>query len=496
MARQHAFHGGLRLPAHKAEAAGRPIARCPLPERLRVPLTQHAGASALVLVKAGDTVVAGQLLGRADGTISAAVHAPASGVVEAVDLQMLPHPGQLSALCVTIRCSAQQVTQSYEPMPDWPQCEASVLLERIQECGVVGLGGAAFPTAAKLGIGRKLLILNGAECEPWIACDDRLLRERAAEVVAGGRLLRHISGAERCLLAIEDSMTDALAAVRGVLALDEGVELVTVPTIYPQGGERQLIQLLTGLEVPRGGLPRDLGVLVLNVATAAACWRAVALGEPLTRRIVTVTGPGVSEPGNFDVALGTSIQHLVAQAGGYTASAARLLQGGPLMGVALPHDDLPITKSSNCILVLGADDVRDSAPELPCIRCGACAEVCPAQLLPQQLLAFAQAGNWQRLQSHGLFDCIECGCCDLVCPSHIPLVEHYRFAKSELRLREREAATAAAAKQRFDARAQRMQRADEARAARYAARADASSTEAVQAAIERAQARQIRASGE
>lgn len=455
-----------------------------------MPLQQHLGEPAEPIVKVGDTVARGQLIGRAAGSFSAHVHAPAAGVIEAIELHAVTHPSNLPAMCISIRCDATGRAQALTPLPDWAEIEPQLLLQRIADAGVVGLGGAAFPTAVKLAADYRLLILNGAECEPWIACDDRLLRERAAEVIAGGRLLRRVCDAERVILAIEDAMVDALAAVRLALSSADGIELIAVPTVYPQGGERQLIRVLSGREVPSGGLPRDVGVLVHNVATAAACWRAVQFGEPLTRRIVSVTGAGIAQPGNFEVAFGTPIQHLIAQAGGYTDAAARLLHGGPLMGFALPHDDLPISTSSNCILVLPADELPSRTDEMPCIRCGDCAQVCPAQLLPQQLLAYSRSAQWDRLRQHGLSDCIECGCCDLVCPSHIPLVEQYRLAKSTLRIRDDQLRVAAAAKQRHSARALRMQRDAGDRALRQAGQKDAASASAVQAAIERAKARQ------
>jgi Na+-translocating ferredoxin:NAD+ oxidoreductase subunit C len=482
----HRFHGGLRLAAEKAPA-GVPLRHCPLPDTLVLPLLQHAGEPCDAAVAVGDRVRRGQALGIARGPLAVAVHAPADGVVIAIEPRHLPHPSGLPGMCVVLRPDAiQGAPVTAAPLHDWQQLARDVLLARIADAGIVGLGGAAFPTATKVAVQRQVLILNGAECEPYISCDDQLLRQHADDVIQGGRVLARVVGAERVLLAIEDSMPQAQAAAREALAGASDVELVAVPTVYPAGGERQLIRVLTGLEVPRNGLPRDIGVVVQNVATAAAVWRAVAHGEALTSRIVTVTGRGVRAPANYQVAFGTSVAALVAEAGGYTEQAARLLIGGPLMGLALPDDGYPLVKGSNCVLVLGADDVRDPAPEMPCIRCGECARVCPAQLLPQQLLAFGRSEQWQRLGDHGLFDCIECGCCDLVCPSHIPLVEQFRSDKSRVRWREHEAAAALAARQRFEARQQRLEREAAERAARQAARR-AATPDAALAAMQKVQ---------
>jgi Na+-translocating ferredoxin:NAD+ oxidoreductase subunit C len=483
----HRFHGGLRL-AELHGVAAAPILPCPLPGQLVLPMLQHVGEPCEPCVARGERVRRGAPVGLARSALAAPVHASAAGIVEAIEARPLPHPSGLSGTCVILRPDGAQHVDRARPIDDWHEADRGALLERIRAAGIVGLGGGAFPTAAKIEVPRRLLILNGAECEPYIGCDERLLRERAAEVVSGGQVLGRVSGAERILLAVEDSMPEALAAAQAACADHDGVKAIAVPTVYPAGGERQLIRVLTGLEVPRGGLPRDIGVVVMNVATAAAVWRAVRHGEALTSRIVTVAGRGVQRPGNYEVALGTPIAHLIAQAGGYTDAAARLVIGGPLMGLALPDDSYPIIKGSNCVLVLGADDIRDPAPELPCIRCGECARVCPARLLPQQLLTFGLAGQWSRQTGHGLFDCIECGCCDLVCPSHIPLVEHFRYGKNAQRLREQEAAAAAAARQRFEARQQRLEHEAAERAARASARRGASA-DAVQAALQKARAR-------
>ncbi len=486
----HRFHGGLRLAGHKAESSGAGLQPCAMPAVLHVSMLQHAGTPARACVAAGDLVAAGQRIGVAQGEVSADVHSPSAGRVLAVEPRALARFPGLDAVHVVIETGAAPAAQAL-PALDWQAGDPAALRERIRAAGVVGLGGAGFPTEGKLSVARELLVLNGAECEPWIACDDALLREHADEVVRGGRLLARVVGAGRVLLAIEDTMPEALAAARAAVAAvgDDDIAVVEVPTIYPEGGERQLIQVLTGREVPRGGLPRDIGVIVQNVATARAAWRAVALGEPLASRVVTVTGRGVARPGNFVVPIGTPVSHLVEQAGGYTDAAARLLLGGPMMGQALAHDEFPIGKQDNCVLVLSADECADREPEMPCIRCGDCASACPAQLLPQQLLWHVRAGNLERAQDQGVFDCIECGCCDLVCPSHIPLTQPFRQAKLAIRTRAVETQRALAARERHDARGQRLQRESAERAERDEARkASTAGADAVAAALERARA--------
>ncbi|PKM17023.1 MAG: electron transport complex subunit RsxC [Gammaproteobacteria bacterium HGW-Gammaproteobacteria-2] len=490
--RLHHFHGGLSLPQHKASSAGQPIGHCPLPAELDIPLLQHSGASAQACVASGDHVLAGQLIGNAVDGRSANVHSPASGTVLAISERALAHPP--GVVCMHVRIAVDCVQRAVTPLPtiDWQQADTGQIVERARQCGIVGMGGAGFPSAEKLAITRDTLILNGAECEPYIACDDRLLREHANDVVMGGRVMRRATGAARVLLAVETAMPEALAAcTQAITECGAGeIELVAVPTVYPAGGERQLIRVLTGDEVPRGGLPRDIGVVVQNVATARALWRAIAHGEASTRRIVSVTGPGVQRPGNWDVAIGTPISHVLAQAGGYSEAAARLIIGGPMMGVALANDDYPISKTSNCVLVLAASQLRDPATEMPCIRCGDCAVVCPAQLLPQQLLAQVRGEQWPRAQQQGIFDCIECGCCDLACPSQIPLTQHFRHGKTELRVRALQAEQANAARLRHEHRQQRLSARDKEREQRHSAQQKAlSTTDAVTTAIARAKAR-------
>ena len=303
-------------------------------------------------------------------------------------------------------------------------------------------------------------MLNGAECEPYITCDDSLSRHYPHAVLGGAKILTHILGVACCLLAIEEDMPQAIAALEK--AKSEGdyrqIEIVPVPVIYPMGGERQLIQVLTGKEVPSGGLPAEVGVVCHNVATAAAVYQAITTGEPLISRIVTVTGQGVRRPQNLLVRIGTPIAELVEHCGGYTDSAERLIMGGAMMGIALPTDDIPITKAANCILVAGRDEVVGEKHSMPCIRCGACATACPVSLLPQQLYWHSRADSLDRVMAYHLPDCIECGCCDVVCPSHIPLVQHFRSAKSKVAAKEQERLKADQARFRYEARQERKQR--------------------------------------
>ena len=467
MAEQHTwtFHGGLRLEDHKALSNADPVRPMPMPRQLVVPVQQHIGQAAEPVVAVGDAVAKGEVIAHAADFVSANVHAPTSGRVTAVERRPIAHPSGLDDLCIVIAPDGEdRWGELPDPIPDYRMHDPSVLRERIRWAGVVGLGGAAFPTAVKTNTtGRRpieTLIVNAVECEPYITCDDRLMRERPGDIIDGIEILRHITGARRCLIGTEDNKPEAVAALRAALAARSEVpaEVVVVPSIYPSGGEKQLIKLLTGREVPSQDVPAAIGIVCQNVGTTVAVADAVLRGRPLIDRNVTVTGRGVRRPGNFRVMLGTSAADVIAAAGGYDDAVHKLILGGPMMGFALRHDGVPLTKAANCLLAATRDEATGEDHERPCIRCGACAEVCPAQLLPQQLYWHARSQAFDKVQDYHLFDCIECGCCAHVCPAHIPLVHYYRFAKTEIWAQERERRKADLARRRHDAREARHAR--------------------------------------
>jgi electron transport complex protein RnfC len=497
------FPGGVHPPEHKTESTGRPIGTSPVPSRLTIPLSQHIGNPAEPLVQAGDKVLKGQMIGRADGHISACVHAPTSGTVLAVEPRAVPHPSGLEAPCVVIESDGEDRWIEHGPV-DWQHLGPEAVRSVLRDAGLVGLGGAVFPSYVKLDPGAApgipLLVLNGAECEPWITCDDMLMRERAPEIIAGAKIMRHLLGAREVLIAIEDNKLEAAATLRDA-AQGTDFEVVVVPTIYPSGGGKQLTQILTGRETPTGGRSTDIDVQLFNVGTAYSVARAIHHGEPLISRIVTVTG-NVRRPQNFEVLIGTPVEELVALAGMPREDTQGYIMGGPMMGFELSTTGVPVVKAMNCIIVKSDKLFPPAPPALPCIRCTQCAQACPVQLQPQELYWFAKSKNFGKAQEYNLFDCIECGCCSYVCPSHIPLVDYYRFAKSEIWAREKEKRAADIARERHEFRLFRQEREKEERAAKMAQKAAASKPTAatpapdaeakkaaIQAAIERAKAK-------
>lgn len=465
------FPGGLHLPANKQQSTATPIQQPPLPRRLVLPLQQHIGEPAVPCVEVGQRVLKGQLIAEAGSAISAALHAPTSGSVVEISEQPYPHSSGLLMPAIVIESDGAETWIELTPEPEYASLSGVELLQRIRQAGIAGLGGAGFPTAAKLASRAQddlhTLIINGAECEPYISADDLLMRERAVALVDGIDVLMHILQPQQVLLGIEDDKPEAIAAVQIAIG-ERPIRLQPVPTRYPSGGERQLIQLLTGREVPAGGLPADIGMLCVNVGTVVAVADAVLRGRPLISRITTLTGAALAHPCNVDALVGTPVAELLAFAGLDHAKLDRLLLGGPLMGDSLASLDVPLIKTTNCLLAATGEELPPPPPEMPCIRCGDCAQVCPASLLPQQLYFFAE--DHDQLMAHHLFDCIECGACAYVCPSSIPLVQYYRASKGEIRQREQRQLKAEQSRLRFEHRQDRLRREEEQRAADRLAR--------------------------
>lgn len=454
------FIGGVALDSRKAPATNCLIDAPPLPQRSIYPLAgERSIARAAVIV--GQRVLKGQPLSHSEHYPCPPIHAATSGYVSAIESRILPYPSSPSGLCIVVETDGLDESAELNGIIDFEKARPDELRKTIHEAGIVGLGGAAFPTAVKLDAsGIDTLIINGVECEPHISCDDALLRHYPRETLQGGRIALRMLGARRCIVALKQDMLEAIASLTALLAEDEyeTMRLATLPAIYPMGSEKQLVKTLTGREVPAGGLPADAGVVCINVGTAAAVFRAVVRGEALTSRIVTVTGAGVAAPRNIHARIGTPVAELIRLCGGYTPSARRLILGGPMMGYALPSDEVPIVKSANCILVAGAEDIAGENVERPCIRCGECAQVCPAGLLPQQLHWHIRANKPERVLEHRLQACIECGCCDYVCPSHIPLTRNFRIAKDMLKAQAQARENAERARVRFEARQMRKER--------------------------------------
>jgi Na+-translocating ferredoxin:NAD+ oxidoreductase subunit C len=456
--------GGLRLDAHKERSTSQPLRAATSAATLILPLDQHVGAPAVPMVTVGERVLRGQPLAQPGERLSAWLHSPASGTVSAIEPRPAPRHAGAPSPSIVVTNDGRNEDFPATPPPDFERLSPTELRDYIGRGGIVGLGGAVFPTAAKLvslaGDGAPRLVLNGVECEPYISCDDMLMRERAQDVVLGARILLHATSAKSCAIAVEDDLPHAAKSLRDAVtaAHDERIRVAVVKTVYPAGGERQLITTLFGIEVPSDAVPTDIGIVCLNVGTAAAVAQWVRDAQPLIARIVTVTGDGVRDARNLAVPLGTPIGSLINDCGGYTERMARLIMGGSMMGQALPHDELPVIKATNCVIAASMLDLQPRAAEMPCIRCGNCSEVCPAILLPQQLHWYAQAGDLQALDTYGLMDCIECGCCDYVCPSQIPLAQRFHDAKPALAAMLAADASASAARSLFEARTARLER--------------------------------------
>ncbi|MES0296517.1 electron transport complex subunit RsxC [Citrobacter amalonaticus] len=492
------FNGGIHPPEMKTQSNGTPLRQVPLAQRFVMPLKQHIGAEGELCVAEGQHVLRGQALTRGWGRMLP-VHAPTSGTVVAIAPHSTAHPSALAELSVIIDADGEDRWIEREGWQDYRSQSREALIERIHQFGVAGLGGAGFPTGNKLkGGGDKIetLIINAAECEPYITADDRLMQDCAAQVVEGIRILAHILQPREVLIGIEDNKPQAISMLRAVLADARDISLRVIPTKYPSGGAKQLTQILTGKQVPHGGRSSDIGVLMQNVGTAYAVKRAIVDGEPITERVVTLTGEAVSRPGNVWARLGTPVKHLLNDAGFCPSADQMVIMGGPLMGFTLPWLDVPVVKITNCLLAPSATEMGEPQEEKGCIRCSACADACPADLLPQQLYWFSKGQQHDKATAHNIADCIECGACAWVCPSNIPLVQYFRQEKAELYAISQEEKRAAEAKARFEARQARLEREKAARLERHkkaAVQPAAKDQDAIAAALARVKEKQAQA---
>jgi len=429
------FKGGVHPDAHKKVTSCKSITPFPLPKKLYLPVQQHIGAPAKPDVKIGQHVLKGELLAGSQGAISAPIHAPTSGTIIDITDHTAPHPSGLPVLTIILEPDGYDKWIELEGVDDPFSISPEKIAGLVGVAGIVGLGGATFPSAVKLNPGKDnhvhTLIINGGECEPYLTCDDQLMRHHAEGIIDGIRIMLHALQTENALIAIENNKPTAITAMQKACEDFDSINLVVVPSIYPMGSEKQMIKTLTGLDVPAGKLSSSIGLLVHNVGTANAVHRAIRFGEPLVSRIVTVGGGAVSEPQNIEVKIGTLVSELIEFCGGYKSKAERILMGGPMMGQLLPSTNVPVVKGSSGIIALTTKEIAQHQT-MPCIRCGSCITVCPCGLLPLEMSNRARKGDIDGAVEFGLMDCISCGSCSYVCPSHIPLVQYFNFAKGML----------------------------------------------------------------
>ncbi|CAD5284034.1 putative 4Fe-4S ferredoxin-type protein fused with unknown protein [Alteromonas sp. 38] len=465
------FPGGVHPDDKKRLSNKAAIVQPSMPDLLTLPIRQHVGSEGICCVNVGDYVYKGQPLSNATTPYAVPVHAPTSGHIVAIAPHVVAHPSGLTEMCVSIKPDGKDTWGELTPLADYTAVNKNTIVDAICQAGISGMGGAGFPTHIKTATSKpvEFLVLNGVECEPYITADDRLMREHAWQIRQGLDILAHIIEPKAIVIAIEDNKPEAIQALNIACQDKDAYRVVPIETKYPAGGEKQLIQVITGREVPRNGLPADIGVMMFNVGTCFAIADAILHGKPLIERIVTVTGDAVAKPANFRALLGTPVKHLLEEAS-YQAkkqTSPKVIMGGPMMGFALADATIPVVKTTNCLLVPSKKELVDDNAERPCIRCSACADACPVSLLPQQMFWHAKAKEYDKAEDYDLFDCIECGACAYVCPSEIPLVHYYRQAKSEIRLQRDEKNKAEKAKQRFEARNERLEREKEEREAKH-----------------------------
>ncbi|MFC1537047.1 electron transport complex subunit RsxC [Pseudomonadota bacterium] len=468
------FSGGIEPEMSKITATA-PISTSLIAPVYIVPIKQHIGEACTPIVSIGEHVFRGQKIARSQGYVSVPVHAPTSGRVIKIEEHAIPHPSGMGLPSIFIEPDGDDtLDESLEPITNYRERDPAELRERIRICGIAGLGGAVFPTFIKLLKDQRnpieTVILNGIECEPYLTTDHRLMLEKPEAIVAGIDIIMHMVGAKKAIIAIEDNKIDAAEAMRDMLESRPELEYIEVrllPTRYPQGSEKQLIQVLTGREIPAGKLPMHIGVLCQNVGTTRAIFDAVMRGRALTERIVTVSGDAVPRPGVMRTRLGTPMRFVFAQHGLEDFDNIHLLHGGPMMGERLKSPDVPVVKSTNGLLAMHSKTMMKAHKvEQPCIRCGHCGVACPVNLVPNLLADQCRNEQFEKAESYNLFDCIECGACSYVCPSNIPLVHYFRYGKGQMSQISRAKGFADASKERSEAREARIAREKAERAAK------------------------------
>jgi electron transport complex protein RnfC len=460
--------GGIHPDYRKESTSECAIIALPMPKVLYLPLQQHIGAPAEAVVKEGDLVKKGQLVARHTGVVSAPIHAPTSGRIQAITNITAPHPSGLPQPTIILEPDGKDewAADMPEGMDDPFTLPPQAIRDRVAWAGIVGMGGAAFPSAVKLNLGTQqkieILLINGAECEPYLTCDDRVMREFSAEVADGARIMAHALGAPRIVIGIESNKPAAIAAMRDAAKSVPGFDVVAVPVQYPMGSERHLTQAIIGEETPARKLTADLGVVVHNVGTARAVHHAVRKGQPLLSRVVTVSGGAIAKPQNIMAPLGTLASELVAFCGGLSKPPKRVVNGGPMMGQPLPSLEVPVVKGTCGILALTQDETNEQ-PSGPCIRCGTCVTICPCGLVPVEMAAFIRHDKLEDAAKTGVMDCVSCGSCSYICPSHIPLVHFFNYAKGRINADEREKRKQASVKTLAEAKTARQERAAQAK---------------------------------
>ena len=436
------IQGGVHPDYRKDLANEQAIRVLPLPKRVYIPLQQHVGALSVPIVAVGTRVGKGQVLCVRQGTLSAKQHAPTSGHVVAIDAVTAPHASGLTQETIIIEADgSDEWAELPSPITDPFAAEPQDIIDRVSISGIVGLGGAIFPSAIKLNMGKQYkldtLLINGAECEPYLTCDDRVMREHADEIIDGARIMAHALGVKRIIIAIEQNKPQAIASLKQAAKPHSEISVVGVPIRYPVGYAQHLTKIVTGRETPAEHRNAEVGVVTHNVATAQAVHRAVRFGRPLISRVVTVTGGAIRQPSNLEVLIGTPVSELIDFCGGFVIPPKHLVLGGPMMGQPLPSLDVPIVKGSAGILALTAAEMVESR-ERPCIRCGSCLNVCPCGLSPMEMAALIRKDKLDAAAKLFVADCIGCGSCSWACPSYIPLVQYFNYANGVLNNQDRQ----------------------------------------------------------